>query len=237
LRDRAGRFEAADGGTLFLDEVGEIPLDLQGKLLRVLQEGQFERVGEDRTRTVDVRVVAATNRDLAREVTAGRFRQDLCYRLSVFPVEVPPLRARREDVPALATYFAGLAARRLGVRAIALDDHTVRQLREYDWPGNVRELQNVIERAMILARDGRVELSTLLPRGQAAPVAVEDDPETVVPAAEWQRRARGNIAAALRRAGGKVYGPGGAAELLGMKPTTLASRMKTLGIMRGTARG
>ena len=150
IKDRVGRFEMANGGTLFLDEVGEIPLDLQAKLLRVLQEGQFEKLGEDKTRTVNVRLIAATNRDLHAEANAGRFRQDLYFRLSVFPIELPPLRERREDIAPLAEYFIGQSAERLGLPAPHLTREHLRQLEHYDWPGNVRELQNVIERATIL---------------------------------------------------------------------------------------
>jgi len=234
LRDRAGRFEAADGGTLFLDEVGEIPLDLQSKLLRVLQEGEFERVGEDRTRRVKVRVIAATNRDLSAEVEAGRFRRDLYYRLSIFPLEVPPLRQRREDIGPLAKHFARIAARRLGVRGGALDDTALRVLRQYDWPGNIRELQNVIERAVIMGRGGgmRPDLPGS-PRPSEQSSAAPDRPEGgVVTAAEWRRQERANLEAALRASRGKVYGNDGAATLLGMPPTTLMSRLKALGVRR-----
>src|SRR5262245_44232460 len=156
LRDRAGRFELADGGTLFLDEVGEIPLELQAKLLRVLQEGELERVGEERTRKVNVRVIAATNRDLRNEAEAGRFRQDLYYRLSVFPVELPPLRKRTEDIPLLAEHFLALASRNLGRPKPRLTLANVQQLQRYEWPGNVRELQHVIERAVITADGTRL---------------------------------------------------------------------------------
>src|SRR5262249_18169778 len=149
MKDRIGRFELADGGTLFLDEAGEIPPGQQAKLLRVLQEQQFERVGEERTRTVNVRIVAATKRDLPKEVEAGRFRQDLFYRLSAFPVEVPPLRQRREDIPQLAAYFLKVAARKLNLKPARLTQTLGELLSRYDWPGNVRELQNVIERAAI----------------------------------------------------------------------------------------
>ncbi|HEX6066699.1 MAG TPA: sigma 54-interacting transcriptional regulator, partial [Longimicrobiales bacterium] len=152
LRDRAGRFQAADRGTLLLDEVGEIPIELQAKLLRVLQEGQFEPVGDDRTRKVDVRVIAATNRDLGQEVAAGRFRRDLFYRLGVFPIVLPPLRERLDDIPALASHFAAQAARRFGTRPPRLAASELRRLQEYSWPGNVRELQNVVERAVIVSR-------------------------------------------------------------------------------------
>src|SRR5262249_26985592 len=169
IKDRVGRFELADHGTLFLDEIGEIPLDLQSKLLRVLQEGQFERLGEDRTRTVRVRIIAATNRELLTEAKAGRFRLDLYYRLSVFPIELPPLRERPEDIGPLAAHFVQHSARRLGVERPRLTRAQVQQLEGYDWPGNVRELQNVVERAVILARGGRLQFD-LPTRGPSAPI-------------------------------------------------------------------
>lgn len=232
LRDRAGRFELADGGTLFLDEVGEIPLDLQAKLLRVLQEGELERVGEERTRRVNVRVIAATNRDLRAEAEAGRFRQDLYYRLSVFPVELPPLRKRLEDVPLLAEHFLVLAARKLGRPKPRLTLANVQQLQRYHWPGNVRELQHVIERAVITAEGGRLVVE--LPSGLASPQGRPTPPmpagNRVLTDAEVRQLEAENLRAALREAGGKVSGPGGAAEMLGMKPTTLASRIKALGL-------
>ncbi|MCA9317933.1 MAG: sigma-54-dependent Fis family transcriptional regulator, partial [Planctomycetes bacterium] len=159
-RDREGRFALADGGTLFLDEVGEIPLELQSKLLRVLQEREYERVGDHETRRVDVRVVAATNRDLKAEVAAGRFREDLYYRLGVFPIEVPPLRARREDVVPLAELFLSQAA--AGRPELALDVAGQAGLTAYEWPGNVRELQNVVERAVIISRGARLEVEKAL---------------------------------------------------------------------------
>ncbi|HUT12302.1 MAG TPA: sigma 54-interacting transcriptional regulator [Thermoguttaceae bacterium] len=235
LRDRAGRFELADRGTLFLDEVGEIPVELQGKLLRVLQEEEFERVGEERTRRVDVRIVAASNRDLKRDVEAGRFRQDLYYRLNVFPIEVTPLRQRKEDVPLLAARFVELAARRLNCPQPRLTHADILRLQQYDWPGNVRELQNVIERALITARVGPLHFD--LPRaeiapGGTAPTAAATHRSEIAPDAEMKRRERENILAALRRTGWKVYGRGGAAELLRIKPTTLASRMKKMRIVR-----
>ena len=157
IRDRLGRFELADGGTLFLDEVGEIPLELQGKLLRVLQEGTFERIGDELTRTVDVRIIAASNRDLKQEVEAGRFRHDLYYRLSVFPIEVAPVRERLEDLPALAAHFLEQICGRLGVPQPKLQRRHIDALQRYEWPGNVRELQNVIERAVIRAQSGDLE--------------------------------------------------------------------------------
>jgi transcriptional regulator with GAF, ATPase, and Fis domain len=231
-RDRVGRFELADGGTLFLDEVGEIPLDLQAKLLRVLQEGELERIGEEKTRRVDVRVVAATNRDLKAEAEAGRFRQDLYYRLSVFPVELPPLRKRSEDIPLLAEHFLNLLCRKLGRPKPRMTLATVQALQKYPWPGNVRELQHVIERAVITAEGGRltVELpSASPPSGRASPTPA---PATsrILTDAELRQLEADNIRAALTHTKGKVSGAGGAAELLGMKPTTLASRIKSLGI-------
>ena len=230
LRDRAGRFELAHGGTLFLDEVGEIPLELQAKLLRVLQEGELERVGEERTRTVDVRIVAATNRGLRAEAEAGRFRQDLYYRLSVFPVELPPLRKRAEDVPLLAEHFLALTARKLGRPKPRLTLANVQQLQRYHWPGNVRELQHVIERAVITADGTRLAIE--LPSGPAEKAASQVAPtdDRVMTDAEVRQLEAGNIRAALKRTGGKVFGAGGAAELLGVKPTTLASRIKALRI-------
>jgi transcriptional regulator with GAF, ATPase, and Fis domain len=238
LRDRAGRFELADGGTLFLDEVGEIPLELQAKLLRVLQEGELERVGEERTRKIDVRLIAATNRDLRAEAEAGRFRQDLYYRLSVFPVELPPLRQRSEDVPLLAEHFLALAARKMGRPRPRLTLANVQQLQRYHWPGNVRELQHVIERAVITAEGGRllIELPAA-PAGAPGTLATASalEVEQVLTDAEVRRLEADNIRAALRRTGGKVSGAGGAAELLGMKPTTLASRIKALGLTTRSA--
>jgi transcriptional regulator with GAF, ATPase, and Fis domain len=234
LRDRAGRFELADGGTLFLDEVGEIPLELQAKLLRVLQEGELERVGEERTRKVDVRVIAATNRDLRAEAETGRFRQDMYYRLSVFPVELPPLRKRPEDIPLLAEHFLAAAARKFGRPAPRLTLANVQRLQRYHWPGNVRELQHVLERALITADGPRLAID--LPAGESCrPVRPSPGAETagsgrVLTDTEVRRLEADNIRAALQRAGGKVSGPGGAAELLGIKPTTLASRIKAFGL-------
>jgi transcriptional regulator with GAF, ATPase, and Fis domain len=238
LRDRAGRFELADGGTLFLDEVGEIPLELQAKLLRVLQEGELERVGEERTRRVDVRVVAATNRDLRAEAEAGRFRQDLYYRLSVFPVELPPLRKRPEDVPLLAEHFLAASARKLGRPAPGLTLAAVRQLQQYPWPGNVRELQHVVERAVITAENGRLSIDLPNATPRPAPAAPPGAPaDRVLTDAEVRTLEADNIRAALARAGGKVSGPGGAAELLGVRPTTLASRIKALDLANGRTVG
>ncbi len=235
IKDRVGRFELADGGTLFLDEVGEIPPSLQAKLLRILQEHQFERVGEERTRTANVRVVAATNRDLKREVEAGRFRQDLFYRLSVFPIEIPPLRERREDIPILAAHFLNAAARKLKLKPARLTQAQARALSAYDWPGNVRELQNVIERAVILSQDGPLQFELALDAGQAARSRGQISDAEKVPVVtrdELKQHERESIRAALAQTKGKVFGPGGAADLLGMKGTTLASRIKALGLKR-----
>jgi transcriptional regulator with GAF, ATPase, and Fis domain len=240
IKDRVGRFQLADGGTLFLDEIGEIPLSLQSKLLRVLQEGTFERVGEERTRRVNVRIVAATNRDLRREVEAGTFRQDLFFRLSVFPVELPPLRERREDIPLLVRHFIHLASRQARCGDLRVTDAQMARLRAYSWPGNIRELQNVIERAMILSSCGEqpLNLDQILPPDANAPLPAPDAPGVDPPyltQAEWNARERANLLAALRAADWKIYGAGGAAERLGVKPTTLASRLQSHGIrkMRG----
>jgi PAS domain S-box-containing protein len=237
IKDRVGRFELADDGTLFLDEVGEIPLDLQSKLLRVLQEGQFERVGDERTRTVKVRLITATNRDLLAEAKAGRFRLDLYYRLSVFPIEVPPLRERLEDIGLLAEHFVRLSTRRLGVPKPRLARLDVDQLQGYDWPGNVRELQNVIERAVILAKGGKLEFD--LPRrvnrdsSVTRAVAIPGgDAEEELSLDELEVREREIVVAALRRTNWKIYGADGAAALLRIKPTTLVSKMKRLKVQR-----
>ncbi len=238
VRDRAGRFEAADGGTLFLDEVGEIPLELQSKLLRVLQEGQYERVGEEVTRQVDVRIIAATNRDLKKEIANGRFRQDLYYRLNVFPVEVAALRLRRGDIPLLAEHFLRLIQKRQDRKLPLLTPLNLKQLQKYDWPGNVRELQNVIERAVITAQGGRLEF--VLPQDDDAAEEIvrrgadraPDSGWAVVPDAEMKRRERNNTLAALKQSNWKIYGDGGAAKLLGIKPTTLSSRIKKMGIAK-----
>src|SRR5947209_7885012 len=231
LRDRAGRFELADQGTLFLDEVGEIPLELQAKLLRVLQEGELERVGEERTRRANVRLVTATNRDLRAAADAGRFRQDLYYRLSGFPLELPPLRKRKEDIPLLAEHFLRASARKLGRAAPRVTLAAVRRLQQYDWPGNVRELQHVLERAVITSTGGRLNVELPSP-SSASRVAepVVTDADCVRTDAEIRQLEAGNIRAALRLAKGKVSGAGGAAEMLGIKPTTLASRIKALGV-------
>jgi len=236
IKDRLGRFDLAHGGTLFLDEVGEIPLDLQGKLLRVIQEGQFERVGDDRTRTVNVRLISATNRDLAAECQAGRFRLDLYYRLSVFPVEIPPLRERREDIQPLARHFLDIAARKLMVRPPVLSKAQCRELEQYSWPGNVRELQNVIERASILAAhcDFTLHLNDARRPVQPVPQSIADAAPARTPShlAELKTREKELVIAALKQARGKLYGANGAATILGLKPTTLTSKLARLGLNR-----
>ena len=232
LRDRAGRFELAHGGTLLLDEVGEIPLELQGKLLRVLQEGEFERVGADRTHQVDVRIIAATNRDLPSEVAAGRFREDLYFRLNVFPVHSVALRDRLEDVPLLAGHFLAQAARRFGRDHLRLTQRDVQRLQGYDWPGNVRELENVIERAVIISQGSQLVLNlpAANPEIDCNPTQCPVAQPAILTEEERRQRDRRMIEEALAAAGGKVFGAGGAAEILGVKPTTLASRIKRLGI-------
>ena len=239
LRDRVGRFELADQGTLFLDEVAEIPLDMQSKLLRVLQEGEFERVGEERTRTVDVRVLAATNRNLKQEVDAGRFRQDLYYRLNVFPIDVPPLSQRDEDIPCLAAHFLRHAAARLKRPCPTLTQANVLQLLSYDWPGNVRELQNVIERGVIVSRTGPLHLdlpavTAKMSSSMATPATPTSSSDLrVVHEDKKREQDRNNILGALRTTNWKIAGKHGAADLLGLRPSTLASRIKRLGIVRG----
>ncbi|HEX7081111.1 MAG TPA: sigma 54-interacting transcriptional regulator [Gammaproteobacteria bacterium] len=235
-RDRVGRFQLADGGTIFLDEVGEIPLDLQSKLLRVLQESEYERVGDDRTHTVDVRVIAATNRDLEREVEAGRFREDLYYRLSVFPIDVPPLRERGDDVVQLASHFLERTCQDFGHPPLALSRQQAALLKRYDWPGNIRELKNVIERAVILSR-GKVlrldlAMADILGAGRVAKAAADEHDDEVMTEEQLRSLERENMLKALRLTGWRVSGPNGAAKLLGLKPSTLADRMKKFGISR-----
>jgi PAS domain S-box-containing protein len=238
-KDRVGRFQLADGGTIFLDEVGEIPLELQGKLLRVLQEREFERVGEDVTRQVDVRVIAATNRDLEKEVEAGNFREDLYYRLSVFPVQVPPLRKRGDDVIQLATHFLEQICRDFGRPVPNLTQSQVEAMRAYQWPGNIRELKNVIERAVILspADASRLELSLPAQGGpvQLAAAAADAAAADFLTEREMKAQQRENLRRALEFAGWRVSGKGGAAELLGLRPSTLTDRMRSFGLEKPAA--
>ena len=234
-RDRVGRFQLADGGTIFLDEVGEIPIELQGKLLRVLQESEFERVGDDVTRSVDVRVIAATNRNLEQLVVDGEFREDLFYRLSVFPIDVPPLRERKEDLIQLARHFLEQTCIEFGLEPMKLTRAQAEAIEAYDWPGNVRELKNVIERAVILSAGNTLRLDLSLP-GDARASLIATDPAPAAPEVltEEQMRAfqKRNILAALERVGWRVSGKHGAAELLGIRPTTLADRIRSHGIKK-----
>ncbi len=233
IKDRAGRFETAEGGTLFLDEIGEVPLEMQGKLLRVLQEKRYERVGEDRTRQANVRIVAATNRDLKDAVAAGRFREDLFYRLHVFPIQVVPLRMRKDDVPLLAKHFVELSAKDLKCAKPRLTKAGVVKLQSYEWPGNVRELRNVIERAVILARGGSLAFD--LPILSASPSATVPALEhklrrwpmnrSFSPKPSFKSASATTCCAFFKNPNWKIKGSDGAAELLGVKPTTLLSRI------------
>jgi transcriptional regulator with GAF, ATPase, and Fis domain len=226
ISQKIGRFELADKGTLLLDEVGDIPLPLQPKLLRILQEQEFERLGSTRTHRVDVRVVAATHRDLEHMVKQSEFRSDLYYRLNVFPVLLPPLRARREDIPPLVTYFVDLYARQIGKRVEQIPEGTMLALRSYDWPGNVRELQNLIQRAVILSYDG--VLPNPIPSNHLETVTVTSR------SAALNEVDRALILQALEAACWMIGGPEGAAAKLGLKRTTLFYKMKRLGISRPT---
>ncbi|MCL5043396.1 MAG: sigma 54-interacting transcriptional regulator [Gammaproteobacteria bacterium] len=230
MRDRVGRFELADGGTLFLDEIGEIPLELQSKLLRVLQEGQFERVGEERTRKVDVRIITATNRDLLAEVKAKRFREDLYFRLNVFPILSPALRERPEDIPLLASHFVKQICSRLGRPPARLRKADVQRMQDYSWPGNIRELQNVIERALITSKGQDLLLDVPVAQGGVQSPEKVTPPQVggILTEAQLRQLERDNIKAALAACDGKIFGENGAAALLGMRPTTLASRLKKL---------
>jgi transcriptional regulator with GAF, ATPase, and Fis domain len=253
-RDRIGRFEAADGGTLFLDEVGELPLELQGKLLRVLQEGTYERVGEVRSRQANVRVVAATNRDLESEVAGGSFRQDLYYRLAVYPITLPPLRERAEDLAQLVPRLLERICRRLRRAPLSVTTTQLTELQSRPWRGNVRELLNIIERAVISTGRGE-PLQFRAPDGPPAsggpalarvaavpaleglaPGSGPGGPPAVLPDLEMRRRERENLTRALQQCNGRIYGPDGAAVLLGVKPTTLVSRIKRLNLSHSVER-
>jgi PAS domain S-box-containing protein len=235
-RDRVGRFQLADGGTIFLDEVGEIPLDLQSKLLRVLQESEYERVGDDRTHAVDVRVIAATNRDLEVAVNEGRFREDLYYRLSVFPIEVPPLRERGDDVVQIASHFLERTCQEFGHRPLTLSKQQAALLKRYEWPGNIRELKNVIERAVILSRGKVLRLDLAMSDILSAPAEQEARADNgggqLLTESAMRELERNNTLLALRLADWRVSGPNGAAKLLGVKPTTLADRMRKFGLSK-----
>lgn len=240
VRDRIGRFEAANGGTIFLDEVGEIPLDLQSKLLRILQEGEYERLGEERTRRVDVRLIAATNKDLSSEIRAGRFRNDLFYRLNVFPIQIAPLRERKSDIPVLARHFIEKLSRKLNVTGTQLTKANIMDLQSYEWPGNVRELENAIERAIILSRSKRLNFNQLkrdATRGASLTSQRQSLPEMdekVISAEEMKQLERRNTINALIQSRWKIYGTDGAARLLSLKPTTLIERMKRMNIRKPT---
>jgi formate hydrogenlyase transcriptional activator len=223
---KIGRFELANKGTLFLDEIGDVPLELQAKLLRVLQEREFERLGSNQTQQVNVRLVAATHRDLRQMVSEGRFRSDLYFRLNIFPVSAPPLRERREDVALLVKFFAEDCVRRINRRVETIPADTMKVLAEYDWPGNVRELQNFIERAVILSPGS--ELRAPLEDLDWSKQVAQHQPETLAQA-EY-----GHILKALKESGWVVGGPGGAARRLGLKRTTLIGKMRKIGILRST---
>jgi formate hydrogenlyase transcriptional activator len=245
IERRIGRFELADGGTIFLDEVGELPLETQVKLLRVLQEREFEPVGSNRSVRVDVRIIAATNRNLQESISAGRFRSDLYYRLNVFPLEVPPLRERRSDIPQLAIFFLSRYSRRLGKKMAGISAATTERLKSYFWPGNIRELQNVIERALILSQGPILELEADLisvsasealrdTAPEVAGVAQSNGPSSALKTLEEVERA--HISAVLQQTHGVIEGAKGAAKTLGMHPNTLRHRMEKLGIKRSAHR-
>jgi transcriptional regulator with GAF, ATPase, and Fis domain len=221
LTKMIGRFEVADGSTLFLDEIGEIPLDLQSKLLRVLEEGSFQRLGSTKTLHASVRIIAATNRDIGEEVKAGRFRKDLYYRLNVFPIAIPPLRERPEDIPPLVWAFVRMFQERMGKEIETISKKTMEALQSYSWPGNVRELKNIIENAMIMSNDKT--LVVRLPQ----PGSLEEGATQTL-----QDMERRHIAAVLEKTDWRLSGKGGAAEILGLKRTTLRAKMKKLGIKR-----
>ncbi len=235
-KDRKGRWELADTGSIFLDEIGEITLELQAKLLRAIQQNEFERVGDEKTRLVDVRIIAATNRNLERMVQRGDFREDLFYRLNVFPVKVPPLRERKDDIPVLTRHFLDESCRRFNKHCHGLRENTVQQLQNYSWPGNIRELQNVIERAVILSKGSALHIEPRLIFDRPAEVN-PDEPFAVagrdlLKADEIKHLERENIIAALNKVNWKISGKNSASELLGMNASTLNSRIQKLGIKK-----
>jgi len=224
---QAGRFEVANGGTVFLDEIGELPLDLQPKLLRVLQEGQIERLGSARTVNVDVRVIAATNKDLVDGVRNGTFRQDLFYRLNVFPITLPGLRDRREDLPALLRHFCDRLGRQIGKPVDRISPGTLEALQQYDWPGNIREFENVIQQAVILSRDGVLDLANF--SGVSVRPVVPSYPDQLEKLVDVQRA---HILRVLESTNWRIEGTTGAAKILGLCASTLRTRMRKLGIRR-----
>ncbi|MHA3084196.1 sigma 54-interacting transcriptional regulator [Acinetobacter sp. ANC 5383] len=234
IRDRSGRFELADSGTLFLDEIGEIPLELQSKLLRVLQEGTFERIGEEKTRHVDVRIIAATNRNLKEEVKQKRFREDLYFRLNVFPISSPALRNRKEDIPLLVSHFTKLISDNRKVPHLAFSQKHILELQQYEWPGNIRELQNVLERALITARQGTVSFKYLLESEQPSTVIESElrskNTTQILTMQQLKNLEVKNLQLAIQQCNGKIFGDDGAAKLLDINPTTLISRLKKLEI-------
>lgn len=244
LNRRIGRFELADGGTIFLDEIGEVPMDVQVKLLRVLQEREFERVGGTQSIKVDVRVISATNRDLLKAIREGKFREDLYYRLNVFPIHLPPLRDRQDDVPLLVQFLIAKFAARVGFQIESIGKTTMERLIHYRWPGNIRELENVLERAVILSNGpvleidaevfGNVAVSPTTDSGTIG-LANQPGPPTSVPLESLETNERRHILAALQRTGWVIDGPRGAAKILDLHPNTLRSRMKKLGISRATS--
>lgn len=236
-RDRVGRLQLANGGTLFLDEVGEIPLDLQGKLLRALQEQEFERVGDEHTVKVDVRIVAATNRDLFKEVGAGRFREDLYYRLSVFPVSVPPLRERLQDIELLARHFLNLSCKEFGRDPMGISSSQIKALARHKWPGNIRELKNVIERAVILSGSAKLRIDLAMPE-TALELAIdrsapEMDGTEFLTELQFRELEKHNMEKVLNHCQWKIAGKDGAAASMGLKPSTFTYRMNLFGIARG----
>jgi transcriptional regulator with GAF, ATPase, and Fis domain len=221
IAKKIGRFELADKGSIFLDEIGELPLELQSKLLRVLQEGEFERLGNPRTTKVDVRIIAATNRDLEKEIEKGTFRSDLYYRLNVFPINVPPLRERKEDVTLLASFFAQKYGKKIGKTIKTIPKRTADKLTSYDWPGNIRELENIIERAVIISQNGKLEV------GNWFNVNGTRKPKKTLTLVESEKALINEV---LKMTKGQISGEKGAAKILDIKPTTLRSRMEKLGI-------
>jgi transcriptional regulator with GAF, ATPase, and Fis domain len=227
VEKRIGKFEMADGGTIFLDEIGEMPLESQVKLLRVLQEKQFEHIGSSKTVKVDVRIVAATNRNLEKEVAEGRFRLDLFYRLNVYPIELPPLRDRKDDISLLAEHFLSRSSASMGRTDVPqLSPQALKQLLDYNWPGNIRELEHLMERTLIKTRQEIIE-KIELPGEQAQNISQNGTNKTL------EQIEANHILSVLKSCSGKITGAGGAAEILGLPPSTLTSRMKKLGIKKG----